>query len=377
MIHRRIIFLFTLLLASVSVVSAQDAPTDVSLYLTYIPNIQFSPVYIGIEKGYFAEQGINLSTEYGDENVGLDLVAAGERQFVLASGEEVIKARAAGRPVVDVYEWFQKYPIGIVVSDSSGIASVADLAGKKVGVPGRFGASYNGLNAVLIANGMTENDIDLQEIGFNAPDVFCLGAVDAAVIYVNNEPLQIQARADAGECGDVTGVTVFPVSDAADLVSNGVVTSEQLIADQPELVQGMVTAFDAALQDVINNPAETYLLSASYVENLPLDDAFKTALEAASTAQEAFLAGDPSREAIAASRDALSEALSAQFDAATTTQFRVLLETIKLWDADQLGYSDKFSWEVTQEVLTQMQFITEPIDLDAAFTNNFLPSAEG
>jgi NitT/TauT family transport system substrate-binding protein len=374
---RKVLSLLALLLTlSVASVQAQT-PVDQTFFLTFVPNVQFAPVYVALEKGHFTENGLNVTIEHGDENVGVDLIAAGERQFGLISGEEVIKARANGRPVVMVYEWFQQYPVGIVTATDNGIESVADLTGKKVGVPGRFGASYNGLIAILTANGMTENDIQLEEIGFNAPDVFCLGAIDASVVYINNEPLQIEQRIDAGVCSDVDGVTVFPVASAVDMVSNGVVTNEQTIAENPELVQAMVTAFDAGLRDAINNPAETYLLSAKYVENLPLSDNLKTALEIAANGQQSFLQGDPSRDAISASRQSLIDALSAQFDAAELTQLRVLMNTIELWDAEQLGYSDRFSWEVTQEVLTQMAFITEPINLDAAFTNDFILGAEG
>jgi NitT/TauT family transport system substrate-binding protein len=375
-----VLILLLVLTFTASGTLAQDATSesvDQTIFLTFVPNIQFSPFYMAIEKGYFSAGGINATLQYGDEPVGVDLIASNQLQFGSISGEEVIKARANGRPIVSVYEWFQQYPIGVVVPEGSGIESVADLAGKKVGIPGRFGASYNGLTALLAANGLTESDIQLEPIGFNAPDVFCVGGVEAAVVYINNEPLQIEDRIKAGECNDYTGVTVFPVSVAADMVSNGLATNEETIANNPDLVQAAVTAFDAGLRDAINNPAETYLLSAQYVENLPLTDEFKAALEAASAAQEEFLAGDPSREAIAESRAALLESLSGQFDGATLVQFHVLLNSIDLWDADQPGYSALFSWEITQEILKTMGFITEPIDLEAAFTNDFLPAAEG
>jgi NitT/TauT family transport system substrate-binding protein len=378
--HIIISVLMLLLTTVLSGVRAQDAApemVDQSLFLTFVPNVQFSPIYVGIEKGYYSEGGINLTLQYGDEPVGIDLIAANQLQFGIGSGEEVIKARANGRPIVSVYEWFQQYPIGIVVPAGAGIESVKDLAGKKVGIPGRFGASYNGLIALLSANGMVETDIQLEPIGFNAPDVFCVGGVEAAVVYINNEPLQIEGRIESGDCNDYTGVQVFPVSAAVDMVSNGLITNEETIANNPELVQSMVIAFDQALRDTINNPAEAYLLSASYVENLPLSDEFKAALETAAAAQDEFLADDPSREAIAGSRAALLESLSSEFDSATLVQFHVLLNTIELWDGDQPGFSAVYSWEVTQEILKTMGFVTAPIELELGFTNDFLPAAEG
>jgi len=371
------LLLFALSIVGVRAQDATPASVDQNFFLTFVPNVQFSPVYVGIEKGYFKDGGINLTIQHGDEPVGLDLIASNQLQFGLISAEEVIKARANGRPVVSVYDWFQQYPVGIVVPEGVGIESVKDLAGKKVGIPGRFGASYNGVTALLTANGMVESDIQLEPIGFNAPDVFCVGGVEAAVVYINNEPLQIEDRIKAGECNGYTGVRVFPVSAAADMVSNSLVTNEETIANNPERVAGLVTAFDAGLRDAINNPAEAYLISVGYVENLPLSDDFKAALEMAATAQEQFLAGDPSRAVIAESRAALLEDLSGQFESATLVQFHVLLNTIELWDADQLGSSALYSWEVTQEILKTMGFITEPIDLEQAFTNDFLPMAEG
>jgi NitT/TauT family transport system substrate-binding protein len=358
-------------LATIST-SAQDSMVRQTFFMTFVPNVQFAPVYVALEKGYFTDAGIEIEIEHGDETLGVDLIAANERQFGLISGEEVIKARANGRPVVYVYEWFQKYPVGIVAAD--GVATVADLNGKRVGIPGRFGASYNGLTALLTASGMTESDIDLQEIGFNAPDVFCVGGVDAAVVYINNEPLQIQNRADADNCGAVQAVKVFPVYEAADMVSNGLVTNEQTIAETPDLVRAMVRAFDRGLRDAINNPAEAYLLSAQYVENLPLEDSFEEMLTEAVNIQTDFLVDQPDRGTIAESRAELLAKLQERFGADDLVQFRVLLNTIDLWDADQPGYSDPASWEVTQKVLLDIQFTPAAIDLSKAFINAFLPT---
>lgn len=378
-ILRKLTLLSVLLLMIVAVpihtLAQVDTPIDMTFFLTFIPNIQFAPVYVAMEKEYFAEQGINVTLEYGDEPDGATLIAAGEREFGIVSGEQVIQARANGLPLVYTYEWFQKYPIGVVTSADSGIESGADLIARKVGIPGRFGASYSGLIALLGASSLTEPDIQLEEIGFNAPDVFCMGAVEAAVVYINNEPLQIQQRADAGNCGSVNDVHVINVSDAADMVSNGVVTNEQLAAENPDLVNAVVSAFDRGLRDSIDNPASTYLFSARQVENLPLSDEFRAALEEEAITQDEFLTTSPDRQAIAESRAAMLERLSEQFDAETLTQFHVLLNTIELWDADHLGSSDLESWEITQETLLTMGFLSEPIDLSLAFTLDFLPAA--
>lgn len=372
MIRNTMLLLVALLLVG-GVAGAQPAMTDIQFFMTFIPNIQFSPVYVAQAKGYFEANGLNVTVEYGDEPVGVDLVAAGERQFGMFSGEQVIAARANERPVVFVYEWFQQFPIAIVTPVESGIETAADLAGRRVGVPGRFGATYAGLLALLAANDLSESDLQLEEIGFNAPEVMCIGAIEASAVYINNEPLQIRSRAADGDCGDVTDVRVLPVADAVDLVSNGIVTNEATIADQPELVSAFVGAFDAGLSAVINNPAEAYLLSVDYVENLPLTDELRAALETEAEAQTAFLTENPDREAIHASREALAARLRETIPPADLLQFEVLLATIALWDAEQLGYTEAASWDATQETLMLMGFVDTPISLDGAYTNDFLP----
>lgn len=376
-LFRAILIVMSSLLLAETGVRAQQSLDKETFFLTFIPNIQFAPVYVAIEKGYFSDAGIDLQIEHGDENVGVDLIAANERHFGLISGEEVIKARANDRPVVYIYEWFQKYPVGIVVSGDGDVATISDLNSKKVGIPGRFGASYNGLAALLSASGLSENDIQLEPIGFNAPDVFCVGGVEAAVVYINNEPLQIQQRADADNCNGVKTIKVFPVSDAVDMVSNGLITNEQMIADNPDLVSRMVQAFNAGVQDTINNPSEAYLLSTKYVENLPLNDEVQSILESSAVAQSEFLGGNPLRDAIAESRTDLLDTLSQQFDADMLVQFHVLLNTIDLWDADRLGFSDNSSWEATETILLQIGFSPAAIDLNVAFTNDFLPDMDG
>jgi NitT/TauT family transport system substrate-binding protein len=367
---RKLVLLFLLLLVGFAPgVRAQT--TDLTFFLTFIPNIQFSPLYVAIEKGYFAEAGLNFTLQYGEEPDGVNLIAADQIKFGFISGEQVIQARANERPIVFVYEWFQQFPIGVVVPEDSDIQSVTDLAGRKVGIPGLFGASYSGVVALLQANGMSESDVVLEAIGFNAPEVFCMGAVEAAVVYINNEPLQIQQRAKAGDCGRITGVRVFPVSETVDIVSNGVVTNEATIDSDPQLVQGVVSAFDHALQDVINNPAEAFVLSGAYVEGLLTDD-LANALEAEAAVQAEFLTTEPDRAAIAESRAAMRERLGEQFGDDALVQFDVLLNTIELWDADQLGATTPESWEATQNVLVTMGFLPEPTDLTGAFTNDFV-----
>ncbi len=255
------------------------------------------------------------------ENDNAVLTATGELQFAVVSGEQVLLARAQEMPVVYVLAWYQQYPVGIAVKTSSGINSVADLKGKKVGLPGLYGASYIGAIAMLDAAGLKESDVILDSIGFNQVEMLMADKDDAVVIYVANEPVQLEKLG--------AEINLFKASDAMDLVANGIITNEQTLKENPELVQALVTATLKGLEYSAAHPEEAYEISKKYVENLAEAD------------QE--------------------------------VQMQVLLRSIELWQGGKLGYSQPAAWENMQKILLQMGLLTEEQDLDAAYDNRFIP----
>ncbi len=368
--------IFLSLLLATSAVAAQDDLQDETILLTYIPNIQFAPFYVGIYDGYFAEAGFTVKLEHLQEPEVLDLVAAGQADFGIVSGEQVILARSQGRDVVYVFEWFQQYPVGIVIAGGEGISSLDALRGTKVGIPGRFGASYSGLTALLKSAGLSESDVEIDEIGFNASEVLCVGAVKSAVVYVNNEPLQIENRIAADDCAGLTSIEVITVASHVDLVSNGLIVNADILRSNAAKVGRMVAAIEQAVQASINNPARAYLASLQFVENLPINAQMLARLEELSAAQADFLRTNPDREQIAASREELNEQLRESVGGDSLTQFAVLLRTIDLWDADALGFTDLLSWESMHETLQMMGFLDDQdLDLEASFSNQFVLGA--
>lgn len=301
-----------------------DELTPVRLSLGYIPDVQFAPFYVGIEKGIFAAHGIDLTTEHRQETEGAKLLATGEIKFAVLSGEQVLLAREQGLPLVYVFEWYQQFPVAVAAKSESGITSVADLAGRSVGTPVKEGASYIGLEALLGSAGLTDADIDLQTTGYAQVETLLTDRVDAVVIYVANEPVHLEA---AG-----ADIVVLPVSEHADLVSNGLITSEAVLEDEPELVSRMAAALAEAVQYTIDHPDEAFEISQQYVEGL----------------------GEP--------------------ETAETAR-AVLDRSIELWQGDTLGETDPASWANMQDLLLEIGLLDEPVELEEAYTNEFLPAA--
>ena len=345
---------------------------EVELFLTYIPNVQFAPVYVALEQGYFAEAGLDVSIRHGAEHDGVDLVAANQLQLGIFGGEQVLLARAQGRPVVSVYEWFQHFPAGVVAAGPGpGIENLADLAGKRVGIHGRSGVTWSAFLALISAAGLTEQDFVLETVGFNVPELICLGHIDAAVAYLNNEPLQIYDRIRADDCGDVNWMRVFPVLEVADLVSNSVVSNEMTIEQQPQLVEAFVTAFDRGVLEVIANPAAAMLISAEYVEGLVSPEALPY-LQVWSAARAELLAEDADADVQAANRTERMT-LDKPTGQADLTQYEVLLATIPMWQAEITGYSEREAWVTTAEVLQAAGMLDVAPEVELAFTNRFVP----
>jgi len=297
------------------------ALTKISLPMGYIANVQFTPYYVAVEKGYFKDAGIELEFDYKFETDGVSLVGAGELPFAVVSGEQVLLARAQGLPVTYVAAWYQQYPVSVVAKSEAEVIVPQDLKGKKIGLPGLFGASYVGLRALLHEAKMSESDVALDAIGFNQVELMATGQQDIVVGYTANEPIQLRAQGIA--------VTEMRVADYVQLASNGILASEKVIKENPDLVRAFVGAFLKGLKDTIDNPDEAFKISEAYIPNFA--------------------------------------------DLDVTVQRQVLDTSIEEWKAERLGYSNPQAWENMQTVLLAMGLIPEKQDLSKAYTNEFVP----
>ena len=193
----------------------------ITLGVGFVPNVQFAPFYVGIEKGFFRDAGLDVDLEYGFENDYLKLVGTDDAQFMIGSGDQVVLGRAQGLPVRYVMKWYTKFPVVIMARQDAGITTPADLAGKTIGIPGPFGASYVAFRGILEAAGLDERDVSMESIGFTQAAALADGAVDAAVDYAVNGPVVLAAE------GIATDQIVL--DDYLRIPANGLVTNEETI----------------------------------------------------------------------------------------------------------------------------------------------------
>ncbi|MBI5965363.1 MAG: ABC transporter substrate-binding protein [Chloroflexi bacterium] len=324
---KKLVYLMLGLAISLSACSSSGSANDanivrkIKLPMGYIPNIQYAPFYVAVEKGYFAKEGIEIEFDYSFETDGVSLVGAGELPFAVASGEQVLLARAQGLPVVYAFAWYQQFPISIVSAPELNIQKPADLSGQTIGLPGLFGANYIGLQAILFSAGLTLADVTVDAIGFTQVEAMATEQEKIVVGYTANEPIVLNSQGHP--------VNELRVADYMQLTANGIVSSEMTIKDDPELVRGMARALAHGIEDTIANPDEAYTITTKYVEGLANMD--------------------------------------------KTVQMLVLTTSIEFWQAEQIGLSDPQSWQNMNDLLVKMELIKEPLDVSKAFTNEFIP----
>ncbi len=307
-------------------VGASPPPLEkLTLGLGYIPSVQFAPFYVAQVKGYFREEGLDVTFRHGFETDFIKLVGTDELHFAVASGEEVILARAQGLPVVYVMTWYNQFPVVVFALKEAGIDSPKALEGRRVGIPGLFGASFVAWKALVYAGGIDESKVTLESIGFTQAEAVSQGRVDAAIDYAVNGPVQLRL---AGR-----EVSVIQVSDYIDLPSNGLVTNERTIAERPDLVQRVVRATLRGLQYTLSHPDEAFAIS---VEAVP----------------EAGGENERVNRAI----------------------FDTVLGEWRPPEGTPLGWTDPERWEQAARFMREMGLIDVDVDTSVLFTNRFVES---
>ncbi|MFW6137983.1 MAG: ABC transporter substrate-binding protein [Spirochaetota bacterium] len=297
----------------------------IKIAMGYIPNVQFAPYYLAKEKGYFHEQGLEVKFDYGMATDIMSLVAQGEVDFGVSDGDQVIIAREKGVPVKVVYSMYVKYPVGIVSFKQKGIQTAEDLKGKRIGCPGPYGSSFIGLQIILQSGGLTLKDVDVKYIGYNQIESLVSDRVDAAVVFINNEPIVLRERGK-----EVNVIETHPITP---MVSAAVITGERMIREQPGLVSRFVKAIQKASRDALENKNQVIYQIKEYIptlgqENLPVNQ-------------------------------------------------KVLMASMELWvDRDikqyTLGYTTREDWQKSIQTMYRLGFIESKPAPEECFTNEFI-----
>ena len=231
------------------------AADKVTFQLDWLPGGDKSPVYLGVQKGFFEEENLEVTISVGRGSTdAITRIATGQADIGSADIAALMAARARDEsvPVKAVYSIFNQAPHAFFALEKSGIRTLTDIVGKKVATS-PFTSSNAFLPLVLKENGLPEDAVNLTKADPGALGPMLVnGGTDAIIAWVTNIPLFENQAAETGST-----LVVVPWSSAGlELYSSSVVASERFLNERPEVAKRFLKAFDKSLRYVRDNPAE-------------------------------------------------------------------------------------------------------------------------
>ncbi|MCS6910770.1 MAG: ABC transporter substrate-binding protein [Anaerolineales bacterium] len=232
--------------ASTSVATQAPAPAPVTLRTGYIPVIFYAPLYLAIERGYFAAEGITLElTPIQSGNDAIVQLAAGNFDVALGGANaglfnavhkglkfQIVAPLHSERPPLTT-------PL-IISAKNDTIKTVADLKGKKVAVNALGAGTEYWLNEALKTGGLTMADIQLEAMPFaNIAAALDSGQIDAAVM---SEPF-VTTAADKG-------LVKILKNDYINGFTATYVFMSALATERPEVARGFLRAYIKACREL-------------------------------------------------------------------------------------------------------------------------------
>jgi NitT/TauT family transport system substrate-binding protein len=316
-----------LLVASCSATPATPAaslsPVDVKVQLSWIHTIEYAGFYTAEDKGYYAEQALTVHLLSGGEDAqgeyinSIDTVLRGQADFGVASGINLLQARANKAPLVAVASIYQRDPLGFTSLAAKHILKPRDLIGKTIQIAPD---SILLLRAMLIAQGIDPAQVKTEERTDFTIAPLLSGKADVIDSFITNElvTLKFQQQAVSNLLPFEYGIQEYP---------NVIFTTEKMIADHPDVVERFLRATVHGMQSAIADPHPVGALSVRRNSSLDLKS------EAEAMFQSVPLLNPP---------------------------------------GSPPGMMTAAIWDATQQMLRDQNMLNEPLDVKAAYTLTFL-----
>lgn len=319
-------FLALLLLAMVVALGActpQQAPlTKAVLSLDWVPNTNHTGFYVALQKGWYAEEGIDLEIQVpSDPSAALKQVAAGNTEFGVSFQDELVIARSNDIPVVSIGAILQHNTSAFAVRADSGITRPKDFEGKTYAATGTT-IERPILGALMACDGGDINQVQFVDVGFDLLPALVGKRADIVWIFEGWDGVKAQLMG--------LELTTFPLygSCVPDYYTPLVVAGESTLAEKPDLVRRFMKATARGFTYAAENPAEAADILLKYAPE-----------------------SDPAL--VKASQEYLSPRYIA--------------------DAPAWGQQKPEVWTTFTEWMYTNGLLAKQVDASAAFTNDYLP----
>ncbi|MDP2864164.1 MAG: ABC transporter substrate-binding protein [bacterium] len=313
--------IITLCLIGVSSFLILNKPKEtekVSLRLKWLDQAQFAGFYMAKGEGLYQKKGLDVEIFPGGPDISpIQMVATGANDFGITGADQIILAREKGVPVVALAVIYRKSPVAVGSLAKKNIKSPNDLEGKRVGVV------YGRDEEVIYRALLSKTGVDSTKIQ-EVPVIAGISQItsdkfDAQILYEINEAILLKQE------GHEVNL-IKPRDYGLTFYADTLFTTEKMLKER---------------SDVVRNFVEASI------------DGWETA--------------------IANQETAIDEVLRINNSLDRGHQERFLQASIPLIESSQsIGYSEKKIWEEIQDILLSQNLLKQPIDVDKAFTNEFL-----
>lgn len=303
-----------------------SAPADkVTVQLSWFHGVEYAGFYTAIEKGYYAEENIEVTLNPGGPDINpLDEVQNGNAQLGITSGDSIIIAKTNNQNFVAVATIFKENPLAITSLAGDNIQKPDDLIGKTVGVYSLDLSNFFDLPflALLSRTGLERDSMQYALIeDFQGANEIKAGHMDAmSGMFATDQQVMAQ------DAGDELNF-IYYKDYGYDVYINTIFATDEFVSGNSDLVSRLIRATMKGYQYAIEHPEEVAALALNYDSTLDLN-----------------------------------------------YQQEVMKVQIPFIDTGDgvLGSMNESIWENTQDILLEFNLISAPIDLSSIYTNQFV-----
>lgn len=303
---------------------ANEELEKVTVILDWVPNTNHTGLYVAKNKGYYEEEGLDVEIIQPSEGGTADLVATGQGDFGISYQEEVTYAKTSENPLPI------KTIAAVIQHNTSGFAS---LEGKEIITPKDFeGKEYGGwgapmeeamLKAVMGKDGGDFSKVEMVNIGSLDFFTSVKEHVDFTWIYYGWDGIASEVKDTP-----INFIKLQEFDENLDFYTPTIITNDELIEEDPEMIEKFLSATSKGYEYSIENPEDA-------VESLLKDNS------------------EMDRDIAIESQKYLANEYKA--------------------DADRWGEMKPEMWEDFADWMYERDLIESELDVEEAFTNEFLP----
>jgi NitT/TauT family transport system substrate-binding protein len=303
--------------------SSAMAFDEVKMRLDWVFGTEHSGIFVAQKKGFFKDEGIDVQLLPGEgSSVTVKLVGTGDVEFGYATADQAVLASERGLPVVTTAVILQSNPTAIIFPKGTGIKTIKDLYGKRLGLQVKSAVERQ-WRAVVKKNDIDTSKISEVPADLSIAKLIIAKRIDAGIAFAFNDGLQV-----AAEGIDMDWIYFRDLG--LPMYSTGLIVNQDTIKKNPDLVRRFTRAFVKGWVYAKDHPDEAYSLTVA--ANPMLDNKYNR------------------------------------------LKLPAVLELTQSDDTKVhgIGYSTPDGWKALMDTMVSLELIKKPLDISAVSTNDFL-----